>query len=505
MAWLRRADPGADPVLGAVTVATFVAATVVPGYARWLTPEIANFALVFLGTALWFRPPFRSGPVEGWGRRLGTEPREVLAAFLYGLATFLKPLFNGFLMIPLGISLLARRRVLGAVTTGLVWLITVAGGFGLNHAATGEWNYQGGERRTCYHRYPFQDDHATFEKCQPMTTPVGGILAHAADTGTFLTTLDDFAWGRFGGVLWYYLPGVVCVGALAVRRGDRWRWGLVALALVQGLCWVFLVPFNYVGGGGAFGNRYFMGTYPLLFFALASPLPRGVLIATWAAAGLLLATFYAAPQATLQTMGIHAMGFPLDRVDPERILLIDLPTNSNPHAFGKHFGLDPTCEGRRLRHPCPRYKLYYLDHAFHQREEGCDWVADEAARSNGCFWIRGWETSQFLLQTRRPASSITISLANGSRENHVEVEVDGEVRELDLAGREIGRLELSVEPGLHYDHKGIEGWVHHVRVRSRTGFVSAYQSADGRSADSRNLGVFVHLDVDLEPGECPCR
>jgi hypothetical protein len=91
-----------------------------------------------------------------------------------------------------------------------------------------------------------------------------------------------FLVGRNVGVLPYFLP--LLLGALAYR-GDRGRWAIaLAVALAAG-CFLLVRPFNFYGGGGAIGNRYFLPLYPALWFMAGRRLraPSVALVAVLAA------------------------------------------------------------------------------------------------------------------------------------------------------------------------------------------------------------------------------
>ncbi len=482
--WLR-ATGGARGA--GATAATFVAASVLPVYARWMTTEVSHFALVFIGMALWFRPPFRPAPLDGaWARRFGTEPRDVAAAALFALATFLKPLPNVLLAVPLGLSVLWRRRIWGTVVVGAVFVGIVGGLFLVNRWATGEFNYQGGHRVTCLFRFPLEDSRIGIDDCFSMSTEK---LVDTATPREWVEGWRAYVVGRFGGVAWHFPMAVAAVLAFARRPRDPWRWGLKVVAIAE-IGWaLYFIPFNYVGGGGAIGNRYFMGTYALLFFLLARPLTARALAALWGAAGLLLGSALLAPAAITASPGSHAMSWPWTWFAPDRELLLDLPTDTNPHAYGKPFG-NPV-----------RYKLYFLDDSFYGPESGCDWVPSEHARGAGCFWIRGSRTAEFLLQSDRELAEIQISVANGSRPNTVTVRVEGQQQRFELSPGEVRAVSLPPGEAFSYRHKGLDVLVHRISIESERGFVPALASPDGRSGDQRYLGVFVNLDVVPRGGE----
>jgi hypothetical protein len=126
----RRAAP-AGAALAAV-LAVFVLGAV-PVYLLWLTPEIFNLGLLTGGLIAWRRG------------------RTTLAAVLVGMAAYSKPT-NALLALPLILeAVLARgpwgRRIGEALRRGVLVVAVMAAGFGATWLATGELNYQGGERK----------------------------------------------------------------------------------------------------------------------------------------------------------------------------------------------------------------------------------------------------------------------------------------------------------------------------------------------------------------------
>ena len=137
------------------------------------------------------------------------------------------------------------RPLLEAARRGAVLAAVVAAGFGLGWLATGELNYQGGERKTFYDRYPFEPG-VTFDSAGVwMTTDHVGPLVAGRDEHaqpdrvappraaeelrrSFLLNLGYFWVGRFGGALAYF-PGFVAAVLLFLLAGPA-RAGRVARA-----------------------------------------------------------------------------------------------------------------------------------------------------------------------------------------------------------------------------------------------------------------------------------
>ena len=94
----------------------------------------------------------------------------LLAAFLFGIATFSKPP-NALLVVPLVLTLAARRQWRVGLSVCVAFIIAGAGAFVVNGMVAGEMNYQGGDRRTFYGRFPYGDPAITFDQLgQAMVT-----------------------------------------------------------------------------------------------------------------------------------------------------------------------------------------------------------------------------------------------------------------------------------------------------------------------------------------------
>src|SRR5262249_53998065 len=231
--------------------------------------------------------------------------RPILAAVLLGLATYSKPP-NLLLALPLGLAPLIESGIAGlreSLRRGMVLALVVLAGFGATWAATGEANYQGGERKTFYDHYPYESADATFDSTGIwMTTDHLGPLVAGRDEDkqsariapprpaaeireSFLSNLAYFWVGRFGGALPYFAPAVLAAFLFLLLGSRDVAGGLALMALVVSfLAYLWLIPDNWYGGGGAVGNRYFVNLLPLALFFV----PRGR--AAWVAAGGAVAT-----------------------------------------------------------------------------------------------------------------------------------------------------------------------------------------------------------------------
>jgi hypothetical protein len=271
------------PHIALIFAAAFLFVSVAPVYMVWMTPNFFDFAMVLLGYFFWAYKEAASGmpafnPKNRWlfGRR-----SDVIAAVLMGIAMFSKPTHIMLVAPMLALPLLRRdwRRLL---LIGAVYALVVGLLFGWNIGITGEWNYQGGDRRTFYSGaggFPFQSVDRTFDAVGTgrSTNSVNVELLSSRDTvlTVFGHNLIYFLVGRHIGFAVYFFPGLLAVILFIVTRGSRpaWQWLTLAAGVGSAIVLMLYMPFTYSGGGGPVGNRYFLSVYPVFLF-VTPPLLR---------------------------------------------------------------------------------------------------------------------------------------------------------------------------------------------------------------------------------------
>jgi hypothetical protein len=479
----------ASPSWALAAAVALILATVAPLYLVWPTPELFTLALVAAGLFAWRRQ------------------RPMLAAVLLGIATYTKP-YNLLLALPLGVEpFLAAGRaswwpaLRESLRRGLVMAAVVAGLFGLNAAITGELNYQGGERKTFYGRFPEEaaadGQRITFGNSGFwMTTDQLGPAIEAEDaaaasarTGpprpaheikvSVLRNLYYFWVGRFGGALAYFLPAVVAVVVFLVR-GPRSAAGWLALAAL--VCsWLFyirIIPDNWYGGGGTVGNRYFLNLLPL--FVLMLPARRELFVVAAAAlSAAVLAPVWLHPLHHSLRPGDHATRGVFPHLPPELTMLNDLsvftdawrkkvPYGDTEGDAHKHWPADPKA-----------YWLYFMDDGTYGKETR-DGVEG--------FWV-GRSRAEVVLRALEPVRTVKVRLTGGPIGDRVIVRICGAEQTAELAADET--RELVFEPGAGFPY--YDTFVNVIRFRSERG-----QSMLG---DVRPRGAFasITLEVDRRP------
>ena len=212
----------AATIVALVFAFAFLFVSVAPVYMVWMTPDFFNLAMVLFGYFFWaYKDVVGPGavPVSAASRVrwfLGNRS-DVVAALFLAVATFSKPT-HVLLVAPLLASTALRRQWQRMLRIGVAFGFVVALLFGVNVAITGEWNYQGGDRRTFYSGmggFPFQTERNQFEAVGDDRTtnrvPVEVLTGRAAIVDVFRRNLAYFVVGRHTGFAAYYFPGVMAV------------------------------------------------------------------------------------------------------------------------------------------------------------------------------------------------------------------------------------------------------------------------------------------------------
>ena len=485
VAYLFIAARGSPPLAAAAYAVAFLFASVVPVYFVWLTPELFNFSVALWALFLWCYKEAADGSGAGSLARYLRGPRsDYLAAALIGVLTFSKPT-HAILMVPLGLLILARRqwgRLAGVV---LAWTLLTGGLFLANAAITGEFNYQGGDRKTFYgsRGFPFANERETFDNIGPSqrleAVLPGRVLVTRHSLTVFRHNVGYFVFGRSSGLLPYFFPGVLSA-LLFLAAGGRKPWQWLAGATIVGAMVMLLVltPFTYSGGGGPVGNRYFLSFYPLFLFltpALAGV--RGAVVAL-AIGALFTAKILLNPFYSSFHPGEHLKAGAQRWLPLELTLLQDLPMVVNPDR------------SKRLLGGTPPVLAYFPD--------------DNAYNPEGdSFWVKGKSRAEIILRApvvdagsgqfvTKAIRRLGVEIQNGELADRVTVSTGRESRTLEMKPEEVAVLHLAVEDGVpYYRIEQPTSFVYTVSIKTSSGFVP-FLVVPG-SSDSRFLGARVRL------------
>jgi hypothetical protein len=451
-----------SPTVSALIATAYFLAAVPAGYFVWMTPELFNLVVVTLGFFCWLYKEVAPPDLPRGLRWLRTPRSNTIAVLLLAIATFSKP-SNALLIAPIVLLFAMRRQWWRAIGAGLGFAIVVALLFAINVAVTGEWNFQGGERSTYYRDFPFLEEYS-FTPAPRHTT--NRLLTEVIfDPRVFWTNLGHnlvyFFAGRHSGLVAYFFPclfALVCFLWPRTRR-QSWQWLLLAAACAEILLLLIWIPYNYFGGAGVLGNRYFMNTYGLFLFLVPPLRSIGAALVPWMVGALFTAPITLNPfYASFRPYEVMKHG-PLRWLPIELTLVNDLPINAHVTRVRVLFGT------------APRFQIYFLDDNAYERE-------------HDAFWIRGNSRADMLFKTPEPVRRLRLTLASGAHDPRVSITVADEGVTLQMTRGEVRNVEIPLGEGFPY--QGTRVWP--VSVRVHGGFVPMF---DGDTNDHRYLGVLV--------------
>jgi hypothetical protein len=482
-------------VVSALFAGVFLLISAAPVYMVWLTPDFFNLAFVLIAYFFWSYKEVLAesntacpGP---WRRKWLMGARsDIVAVVLLGITTYSKPTLIP-LVLPLLMLFAIRRQWRRGLIVGAVFGGVVAGLFAWNVAITGEWNYQGGDRRTFYGMmggFPFQNERATFDAIgegrATNRIPVEVLASSDAVFKVFRANLVYFLFGRNHGFVLYFFPAAVATVLFFLARGRRrtWQWLAFAGAAGAGLFLILYMPFTYSGGGGPIANRYYLGVYPVFLF-LMPPLARlaPVVIAAGVSA-LFTVQLITNPFYVSLHPGEHPMRYPYRAFPVELTLANDLPINMIRE------------KSRIALNGTPPVMAYFLDDNTYAREPG------------NAFWVRGESRAEVMLrapvvpevrdgqEVMRPLRipRLELTLETGPVPNRITVDTGADRQVVDIPANDRRTIIVSMREGIPYrrDPWVPTNYVYSLSIDSETSFVPMFQSGGG---DARFLGIFVRL------------
>ena len=136
-----------------------------------------------------------------------------------------------------------------------------------------------------------------------------------------LGDLRYFLLGRHTGLLPYFPFAVLSIFLfLGHGRESRGRWLLLASCALVALVFLLWIPFNWHGGGGFVGNRYYVNAYPAFLFLVTAIRPVLLMPLTAAFAAITVGSIVFAPWGLAVPKGslqAHTRGGIYDFLPPE--------------------------------------------------------------------------------------------------------------------------------------------------------------------------------------------
>ena len=483
-----------QPVAALLFAGAFVFVSVEPVYLVWLTPDLFNSGLVMLGYFFWLykevASPMRPSRTARTAWLVGPRT-DVVAAIWLGLATFSKPT-HVLLLLPVLVLFALRRQWRRGVVAGLVFTAVVVGFFAANVAVTGDWNYQGGDRKTFYSGgdskgFPFQTADRTFESTGigrgTDGVPLDVLVSRDAVVNVFRHNLLYFLVGRHTGFAAYYFPGFVALVLFLVFRRQQTAWGWLTLAggVGSAIALMLYMPFTYSGGGGPVGNRYFLGVYPVFLFLVPAVARPWLAVGTAAVSAMFVTPLLSNPFFSSFHPGEHTKSGLYRYLPLELSLINDLPVNVSPSRSRQPLGGVPPLSG------------YFMDDNAYNRE-------------GDAFWVRGESRADVMLRAPAPLETgpdgerphslrvprMEIVLETGPKPNRITIRTGAVEQVVDIPANDRRTVILPMGEGLPYKPYPANptNYVYAISIESATGFIPLFETG-GR--DNRFLGVFVKM------------
>jgi hypothetical protein len=453
------------PVPALMFTLAFVGATCVPVYAVFLAPEILHFSMIFFAYFLWLYKEVKPD-APGWLRGRGSD---LAAVILLGAATYSKPPNHALLVAPIVLWFWWRRKWLDGFLAGAVSVAVACALFGATAFNAGEFNYQGGDRKTFYTSFPFDGskDSVWDRKGTEMSTNDSDSDSVLQDfTNRFAHNVEYFLVGRHFGFVPYFFPGAVATGLWLVSSERRRPWRLlIALAVVgSAIGLLILAPYSWSGGGGPTGNRYIIGVYAAIFFLTPPMASSAPALLAWIGgalftAKLLVNPFVAAKSPYLATERGFARWLPV-----EITMANDLPI--------------ALVEGPRAHSWFNDVLLYFLDEHAYPPE-----VIDSEGRAG--VWVAGDGRADIIMRS-------------DWRIDHLRMTVESRVPTVFVVSAGANRMTVPLTPDkpVTFDLpasgvRDFTSYAYLLSARSTEGFTEHLRNPD--SKDYRNLGVLMRF------------
>lgn len=394
-------------------------------YVWWLHPEVFNMVAamgcLFFGLPRDPKEEAEAAPETGEGggrfagrfaaaRWLGTPAGLAVSAAMLTAGAYNKPILAAC-CLPVIFALLRRREwkklaiyAAAGIGFGLLWV-------GLSVALTGKPSaYLVGERAGFF----LVDPHRRLIEPEPI---VPGAKKEERESAGWFWLLDAwpdtqpselaestkyFLIGRHTGLFVYQPFALLALGlfAFSAARRSLLRWSILVAAALVAFFFLEFINFNWHGGGGFVGNRYFVMAYPLLIFLVGRIRFDLLVLPFYLLAGFVLGPLLVSPHGLVvfsPTLQSHVRG-PAFQLFPFEHSLREIP------------GYEGKIEG----------EVYVTG------------LRDQVRAVGDGFWLQGGRRVEVWVQSVQPLREISLYLASPVEGNPARASLEGESVDLVL-------------------------------------------------------------------------
>ncbi len=403
---LRRSVPRA---LAAFYSISFFFVSLAFVYVFWIHPEVLSMFSVM--ACLYFAWGARDelGPVGPIARWFADPWRAAWSGAALSLAVYNKPMLAA-IGLP-ALYLLFRRRGTRAVA---IWLVAAALALGaqagLSQALTDTPTPYLGTSRA---GFKIEDPERLDEMLRPFQQPVAAGENHSSYSWLarvpelfprmLIENAGYFFIGRHTG-LFVYMPFalVSLLLFLLYGRSDPARWLVVASLAAVALFFLIWIHYNWHGGAGFVGNRYFVNLYPAFLFLVPAIRPGAVTALGYLAGGLFLTPLLFAPFGVSipdPTLQWHARGAAFRFLPQELSISAEIPGYLNLNT-----------RGLNIRARKDQFRI--------------------ANRGAAAFWVRGADEIEVWISSAEPIAELELEVSSLSPDNQVSFRLGGQLEQV---------------------------------------------------------------------------
>ena len=379
--------------------------------------------------------------------------------------TYSKP-SNALLIAPL-IAVAGWRRQWGrGLLVGLAFGLATALFFGATAAVSGEFNYQGGDRKTFYGAFPFDAPDATWDRrgiaMYTDAQEAGQVLGRIEPLARFPTNIKYFFVGRHFGFVPYFFPGTIAVllWLFSTARRDVWRLTTFLALISSAILLLLIFPYTWSGGGGPTGNRYLLSVYPVMFFLLPPMETAWPGLLAWAGGALFTAKILLNPFVAAKYTYLITERGPARRLPVELTMANDLPVMLDASRSRIPYGQNPTL------------LLYFLDQ-------------NASPPEPPGMWVSGGGRAEILVRSVDEIHHLDVTAESPIR-TVLTVSMGGSAVSVPLAPHKEAAFTV---PAVGIP--ALRSYAYLLSARSSEGFVPHLR--DSNSSDHRNLGALMRF------------